>query len=488
MKNKKNKVKKDPYLVYKALTNYLITGNPRVLDYICKDKSKISSLKNRTITYFYAFPKLMWYINKYLNSLYDFSKWSDKEWFKMCHDICKMYGLTNTNQLFFSKYQTNEYADFAKSIRDYYNQSDIIPSKGDIESLYSLYTSGKLPRVYIDDIELLLKGEEKTKVTKQLKPFEMPKMMDQDIITNNRTFQDLNQNIQIFSKQVKEYIRSRKNCYNCSLRNNSPVILDTNAELIGPVDLLIIGSYPGNDEVAAGLPLIGTYASLFRSHFDKLLKSYNLKYTIVNSILCSSTDNIEKPLPIIKNCAEIVSIVKTQFPAKITILLGDKALKSVGIKGSITKLNGTIVDGYFIMVHPKSAMESNKNKQLFEQAIIELTKLIDEQLGVSKSNKILNSTEFRIPEDKIVDRLTSHMTLFDIRQHEDKVVFIMKDQDGKKIYYFEKIEIPIYIKTGIYKDCQNITNSVDYNLTITSSEKDKLTSRLYHDLKNLTDY
>jgi len=97
------KIKQDTLLVYKALTKYLINGDEKLLEFICHDPKKSYSLRSRVLTYFMTFPKFMWYIDKYINGLYDFNKWTDEQWFKMFHHLTRMFGITNTNQLYFAK-------------------------------------------------------------------------------------------------------------------------------------------------------------------------------------------------------------------------------------------------------------------------------------------------------------------------------------------------------------------------------------------------
>ena len=493
---KQQKPKKDPYAVYKALTNYLVNGDERLLRFICKDKKKATSLRGRVVTYFMGMPKFLWYVNKYMNNLYDHNKWSNEEWFKMFHQLCIMYGVTSTNQLFFAKYQTNEYADFAKLIREYYKQGDSnIPSSGDIQALYALVQAGIITPVELEDIELLATGKESggKKKNTPTTAFHMPKVVSQaDFTTSNKTFDDLSPAMQTFVNQVKKYVKSHSGCQGCPLRSHTPVILDTNLDKPGPVDVAIIGLNPDNDDLKHGITYTGPGGRIFRGTFDKILHAYKIKYVMLNSILCSTPNekDLDKPAQIIKKCAGHVKLIREQFPSKLTVVMGDKAMKAVGVKGAITKNNGKLVDGYFVMIHPNAVQHGQKNQERFDFAMAELAKLIEGEVGkaANEASASFDTSKIRIPADAIVDRLSARMTLFDIRQFGEQIVYIMKDEDGKKKYHFEDISIPIFIKGGQYSECPNITSVVEQSVLLSAKQKEILTKRLYHNMKALIDY
>jgi len=106
-KNKGIKVKsqKDTnFEKLKLLSKYIVSGgNVRILDAIMTAENQaLHNMKYRTISQLIMYPKLISYINTYMNSLYDFGNIDPKEWFYSIMVICKLYGINNTSYLNYS--------------------------------------------------------------------------------------------------------------------------------------------------------------------------------------------------------------------------------------------------------------------------------------------------------------------------------------------------------------------------------------------------
>lgn len=489
----------DKNAIYKALTKYLVTGDEKLLEFICKDKKQAESLRNRVISYYLSSPKFLWYVNKYMNHKFDHSKWTNEEWFRMFAELTKLYGITDTNQLYFARYKANDYGTFAKTVRDYFETLDMQPpSSGEIQALFVLYKNGQFTEDDMDDMRLVISGQEVKRTPKQaaaapMPGFALPPVQDNEG-TKNHDFTHLAPKIQELAHQVTDYIRKRPGCAGCELRGRPSVILDTNLQEPGPVDIVFIALNPGNEEVKKGIPLIGPAGQIFRETFDKLLKAFNFTYLLTNVILCSTPNeaSIKNPTKVAKQCAEIVNLIRQQFPAKLTVVMGDKAMKAAGVGGTVSKNNGTFIDGHFVCIHPSALQYGNKQREKFDFAMGELAKLIS---GVKKEvdqpvnlNVQIQDGSLRIPPDRIIKRIDSSLTLFDIRTFGEQVVFFFKDPNGVKKYYFEDINVPVYLRGGNYSNCPFITSDVNQQLILTNEQKDKLARKLNYDMNSLTGY
>ena len=488
----------DKYAIYKILTKYLVTQDEELLKMICKDKKQADTLRNRVITYYFGAPKFLWYINKYLNNLYDHSKWTNEEWFRMFGELTKLYGITDVKSLYFTKYKTNDYGSFVKTINDYYDTVDLLPpSSGEIQSLFILYKNGNISEETLDDMKLVISGQEVKRSPKPAAPmmpgFALPPVQENEG-TKNHTFSHLSPKVQELSKQISDYVRKRQGCSGCELRGRPSVILDTNLQEPGPVDITFITLNPGSEEAKNGIPLIGPAGLIFRESFDKLLKAFNFTYLITNVILCSTPNeaSIKNVNKVAKQCAETVNLIRQQFPSKLNVVLGDKAMKAVGVGGSVSKNNGTMVDGYFICVSPSSLQYGAKQRERFDSAMMELANIISgiksQASPVVNLNTQIQDGSLRIPQDRIIKRIDPSMTLFDIRTFGEQVVYFFKDSNGGKKYYFEDIKTPVYLRGGPYSNCPFITPDVDQELILTGEQKDKLSKKLNYDMNNLTSY
>lgn len=490
-----NLVKKDTgdkYAIYKKLMEYLFKPTPELLIELCKDKKEAEKLKYKVVTYFLTIPKICWYINKRMNHLYDFRKLSPEIWFSTFAQIIQLYGLQDTKLLYFSKYKFSEFGNFYKTITEYYKLGEgISPSSSEINSLFILYKSGNIQEDILVNMKNIIDGKDAKPTKKsEIAPILTLNNQNQNFSTKQKTYNDLHPKIKEMVESCKNYIKGHKNCYSCDTRSNTPIILDTNLENMGPVDIMFLGTSSSKDDIVNGLPFSGSNGQTFRLYFDKLYDHFKFKYVILNTLLCpvineASVKNIKKN---IQNCQEIVNIIRQQFPSKLVVVIGDKAMASVGVKGSITKNHGKIVDGYFIMTNPNSIQYSQANKEKVEEDFSNLYNILQSPNKSLNSNTVetVQKGTYRISEDQIITHLGRNDTLFDIKILNEQIVYFIKDINGKKKYLFENISIPIHVKTGEYANCEFISNNIEYTVNLTSEQKESLARKLRHNMNQLT--
>jgi len=491
--------KKDKYLNrMKALTKYLVNPSEELLDIIVENKVEARKLKFRSITYLIKYPKLMYYINKHLNSLYNFENFNNREWFITIAEICRMYNIINTNSLYFTKFKTDESNGFVSIIKKYSKELNISePSNSEINAFYILFKNGIITEENIQQLKLVIDGKDKSSATEK----KLRKITGEDILPFQSTkqekpielkFENLSPEVQKFSNMVKNYIKSRNTCKNCPLTNKTPIILDTNLTTPGPVDLFILGLNPDKSECKDNLPFTTTSGKILRRFLTPLVEKHNLTYVISNCILCN-TKNIQE-IPSIKNvannCKVIIEEIKQNFSPRLNIVLGGDAMKALGIKGGVTKLNGQMMDNYFIMIHPEMILRNSNNLPKFEKAFESLNKLLlTNQLTNTNSNINTQPTTtlHNIPPSKIITRFGPNLTLFDIKHIGEQIIYIMNNELGEKKYLIEDILFPIYIKDGNYKDCKIIDNEPQAVAFLTAQQRIDLNKTLHHNLRSMID-
>ena len=58
----------------------------------------------------------------------------------------------------------------------------------------------------------------------------------------------------------------------------------------------------------------------------------------------------------------------------------------------------------------------------------------------------------------------------------------MLDKHGVKKYLIQPIQVPIYIKSGSYKDCVNFSSNMDGIIFCSEQERQLLNSKLYREI------
>ena len=494
---------KDKYLnKLKILSKYLSTHDPNLLPGLVSDKASIQKLKYRSIALLLNYPKIIHYINKHLNDLYLFNSWKIEDWFFTISEICRMSGINNQNMFRYSKFQIDETSDFFKTIKLYYKElGRFKPSNSEINALYILFKAGIITDDDLNDLKVVIDGKEKKSTAEK----KVQQIIQQsfshtqndtstiDLENEERSLDKLPNSIKEFISKVQNYIKNRNACRNCPLYSNGSVILDTNIQQPGPVDLLFIGLNPGKDEIKAGVPFVGKAGNVLKRSLLPLINRNGLTYMITNCILCytNNEQDIPNPMGVVKNCKDLVNEIIKQFPPKLTVLIGDKSMKSMGVKGGISKQTGTVVDGYFILIHPSSVLYNPKlNLPKFEKSFAALEQIITGNVpGSDATQPIVNIqiNQMNIPEDRLITRFTPDLSLFDIQVIDEQIVYIMKDSNGKKRYMMEQIQFPVFIKSGQYKDCKLINSeNMEGVAYLSSAERSNLMKKLYHNAKGFT--
>jgi len=478
---------KDKYLQQlKLMSNYLVTQDERVLNRLSleTDIQKGNSLKRRSISHLLFYPKIIHYINEYLNNWFDIENCSLKDFLYTISLICKQYKIDTTSKLYYSKTRIEETDEFMSLIQKYYNEIGLDPpSIGELYAFLNLYKAGIITETLINDITNIITANiEKPPVQQQFRQF-IPTTTD---VKEEETlsFENLSPKVKEYIGIIKNYIKSK--CKHCPMYNKGSVILDTNLQEPGPVDILLIGLNPGSDELKKDLPFIGKSGQLLRKYLNPLIQKYHLSYIITNSILCSSANAQEIPniSQVTKNCKPLVDEIRRMFPSKLTIVLGNEAKTSLGIKGAITKLNGEYFEGYFIILHPSAILYNPNNLPKFEKAFQNLDILIskNEVINMNKKEMVtkIENIKENIPKDRIVTRFSQDLSLFDIKLIDEQVIYILKDPKGNKKYLFEQFSMPVFVKSGQYKECHIIEKNVDAFCKINNEERIRLSKMLYY--------
>lgn len=488
-KIRKSKQVVDKYLIYKQLTQYLLNPTDELLDILTQDKNRARTLIGRTYSYFLTSPHICWYLNKYLNN-YRIESISQRNMFKTFANIVKSCGINNANQFFFFKYKASEYQSFSDVINGYYELvGELTASTAEMNNWFTLYKMGIFEEQDFQTMKMIVEGKdiENKPVTSA------PPLILNTINTSTeqeKSIKTLSKPLQQLIDNAKGFLRNFQNCYKCELsRSLDKIILDSNIENPGLIDILFITDYPSKGDIKLGLPFSDNNGEIFHMYFDKLYSTMRFKYAIISLVPCpvENIKDIKNFTTCVKNCHPFFSILKNQFKANLTVLVGDKVLKAFNIKGGLNKLHGKMCQGFFVMSNVKD-LQLDKNRKLLEYDFTELTKHLQ---NPNQQNNLIEkdikaNIEYRISSDQKIDKLSREYTLFDLKVLNEQIVYILKDSNGKKKYYFEDIKIPIKIKTGEYSNCKFINDQFDYTTILTDKEKETLSKELKNNMGELT--
>lgn len=265
------------------------------------------------------------------------------------------------------------------------------------------------------------------------------------------------------------------NCMNCSLLNEPSCILETNCKSnLEDVEVIFISENPGKMEIEKEIPLIGKNGNIFRTYFNKYIKS-NFKWLITNTVLCSSithngiTEILDKET--IDNCKENCFNIIRMCKPKLVVLMGSIPMIAFNIaENGITNIRGQLFKwkefDVFLTLHP-SFISHQKNYEIkFEEDFKTISAILGSEVIEDKNKKPLNLTSeiynYRIPE-KFYE---SDYKLIDIQflNKESKILYIFRDKNNNKIYHKENDDYICYqIKDNLkskkimeYKDLYQI--------------------------------
>jgi len=486
--------KDNKFAKLKLLSKYIVSGgNQRMFDKLMEtDKQQLRNMKYRSIAQLVQYPKLISYINTYMNSKFDFGSMPPETWFYSIMLMCKLFGINNTNQLYYSKFQQVERDNFIKTLNSYYNEiGDGMLNNNEMNALFTLYKFGIIQEDILTRMKEVVTGKSqaagKNKVVQNQNQFSIQSQNMAPVATDGaiqlRTFESLSSDVQGLVSNISGYVAARNVCKQCELNQRHAVSIDTNVTHIQEVDLLFMGFQPSNKDSANRLPFSdGDSSKLFHRFLQPLVERYNLKYVLTNYIFCpiDKTKQLQNKRKTIRNCAQLLDEVVRQFKPKLKVVIGLDAIKTAGLKGGITKLNGKLIDNIFVLMDPEAVIINNNKLKQYETGWIQLEQYIQE--NQSAMTTTVSIDEFNIPQHQIISTITNDLTMFDMKVIKDKIVKIMLDKNGVKKYLIEPIQVPVYVKKGTYSDCINFSDTMDGVIYCSEQERQTLNSKLYREI------
>ena len=497
--------KKTNYLTgLKALSSWM-TGTRRdekELEYIISKYEFNTTIFKRLISYIYNSPHIVWYINKYLNDLYNFNKMN---LINLIYSFVYLLDINQKNQmkkLFYIK--SDDLADRNKTkiktlLNDFFSKLyDKNYNEQELNFFYDLFNLGYITVQDITEIDLHLNNN---KTTVELDQFQAYQKQPQNITTNTiplDIYRTLPENISKYCDEIKMKILNRKKCQQCELFGKPSVIVDTNVNDFGEVDIIFIGLNPGKDEVILNKPFVGKSGIPFREKLAKL--PANVKWVITNIMLCHTRNEkeIKNPEVVIENCQELLVEITSKFPAKYYVPLGAKAAKAMGLDQGISSISGKkFTKGDFTIIpiiHPSNAVnygQMDKFNESFE-TIYELFKdmSVSKPATIQQRNLTMKSaavTEIKTSQNnnRFITEVTDDLTLFDIREINNKIVKIFIDKDFNKKYLIEDYEFSFYIHSGSWNTCSQIIDNVDFKVVIPGNLKTMATKKVRDKLNQI---
>jgi len=454
------------YKKIKLLTKCML--NPNVNSYILEeDKTEFNNtLKFRMFNHLLGFPKVIKYVNEYLNNLYDFNKHCPNYWIKTFAEILRSYGVNKPNQLYYPKFKVSQRDNFFKIVREYNNSFNQQLNLKEMDCIYQLYNNRIISNHDLEGFKLIGNGciKGSIKVNDPIK-------VDTPIKSNNNEFID----------SIKDHISKRLPCKKyCKSFNKENVIIKTNADLNeSEIDLRIIELSPSREEILSNtFPL----DDIIKEQFNDIP---NFKYLYTHILLCE-TDiglSITQLKDSIKICSEVNRVISNQFPSKFNLILGDKAKKAYGIKLPMTQCYNKVLNGNCIILPSLEEYSMSKMKRIkFAEGITFIHDLIKD----NKSNEQLKNIE--LPEDQKIERIEKGWLLWDTQILENGSIlytFTNHETMEKKYIHNNEISFPIYIKKGFFRDCDYITSNTEDITYLNSMEKQELNQQLNFNIRKI---
>lgn len=488
--------KKPSYLTgLKSLSSWLFSKrNENDLRNLIEKYEFDNTILKRLASYVYNSPYIVWYINKYMNNIYDFNK------FDIVNLLYSFGYLLDINQknakkLFYLK--SNDLVDKNKTkikdlLSEYFNKIyDKYYNKYELNFYYDLINLGYIS---INDITEIDNYINSGKTTVHLEDMTQQKMIHQSDLnlTVLDIYRTLSPEIQQFSDEIRTEIMTRPECQKCELFGRPTVVLDTNLETFGEVDIAFIGLNPGKEEVEMNKPFVGKSGKLLREKISHLPNE--TKWIISNVILCHTKNekDIKNPDLVISNCSDLLIKIFTKFPAKCYVPLGAKAASALGITKNITAVSGkkltSATHTIIPLIHPSSAVNYGQMERFTKdfETIYELFKI--DSKPKQKIQVISKPTEIEtnVSQEKFITTITPDLTFFDVKEVGDKIIKIFLDQNGVKKYLIENHTFKFYLKYGDWKSCNQITDKVDGYVEISGKDKSNVIKRVRDRLYQIT--
>lgn len=527
-KNFKKAAKPSILEFLKGLTTWVCKPNSteKELKYLLSKFPDVSInfLFNRMMSYNLSLPHIVWYCNKYLNNFYEFSGLSSNKEETEINKIRLMMTLKNLmdinfqsqrNKLFYLK--SNEFKDENRKqiknlLRRYFAEVyDCYFHEKELDSYYYLFERGVIVEEDLYKVdELLNNGKRTLKLNLTTTGFDNYEttIPEANIMTPKQYLEFCRKRqhspaIQTYCQELQELKRSRAECQTCELYNKPIVVLDTNLEDLGPVDVLFVGLNPGRDEVTYNKTFIGDPSIILR---EKIMKFHpNTRWMITNIIMCHTPN--EKDLSdweiVAKNCSKAFLMdISRKFPPKVFVTIGRQSKEFFGIKDQISKCSGHVYDhgSYKIipLIHPSSVARSrerngaifeNSWKTIYENVETPVINISCESVAVEQTVQTPSQTQcstFLKAED-MIEEPTDDLMLFDIvNLDNEKLLKIFVNPEGKKKYQFAKYEMPIFVKySNNWNQNTTITDQVDAFVNVEGKNRYFVNKLLKEQLDNI---
>jgi uracil-DNA glycosylase family 4 len=487
----------------KGLTAWICTTNPSQ-DSLLKLLTKyptidIGFIFNRLMSYNTSLPHLIWYCNKYLNNFYEFSSLkSNKQLhfenkvrlintFKHLMDINFQSNRSKLHYLKSNELKDENRRQIKKLLTNYFLEIyDKTYNDKELDQFYYLFERGIIIEedLYKAD-ELINNGKRTLKLnltTTGFDTFDIPTqnefMTPQQYLEHCRK-RELSPTIQAYCKSLIDIKQPRDLCQTCALYNKPMIVLDTNMENFGPIDVMFVGLNPGKDEVIFNKTFIGSPSIILR---EKIMKFHpNTKWVITNIIMCHTPN--EKDLndweKVAKDCASTFLMDLTQkFPPKVFVTIGRQSKEFFRVKDMISKCSGLVYDygNYKIipLIHPSSVARSReKNAAIFDNSWKNIYANVEnpvvnipcETVAVEQTVQTPSQTQCStyLKEEDMIKEVTPDLMLFDIvNLDNERVLKIFINPQGKKKYQIVNYVVPMYVKySNNWRQNETLTNQVN---------------------------
>lgn len=445
------------------LSKWLISDKEFNIDTIINDPNS-SSYKYRVINYLLKYPRILLYINNYLNNIYQFDndKYSTQDWLNTFKLIIKQNNFNSLNRLYFNKFKPAKRISFKNEIREYeLSVNNRIVSEDELNELYRLYTLKILSDDHLNEIKAINAG-------KELKSSKLPFDNIETLVNPSPVKIEFNAPIVKFNETIINYIKSRSLCKNCPLYNapKYPIVSNIKNEK-DQLDVIIVGEFPNNENFIED-----------NRHIKLLIDKYNLNYLATNLVLCKPNNGeIPNTLKTIANCKEVTNHIYKQFKSNFKILIGTNAKKTFGIGSTTTKVNGEMINDCFIVAGPS-------NNSQFKAALIKLNSYL-EKYSKDKLSRI-NIEQSAVESNNLdISADLKNYTLFDIKIVNEQLLYILiENGTGNKKYISENISFPVYLKKGNFRQCDYFVDDCDFVVYLSNQQKMNLSQQMKRKLSS----
>ncbi|MFO7801766.1 MAG: uracil-DNA glycosylase family protein [Desulfovermiculus sp.] len=183
---------------------------------------------------------------------------------------------------------------------------------------------------------------------------------------------------------VKDTVQTRPECRSCPLFGAPTVVLDTNRDSLGPVDVAFLGLNPGKEEVRQDRPFVGPAGQELRKRMQNLPQGCT--WLISNFILCHTQNEaaIPEPEQVLQHCLPMLKGIIARFPARLYVPLGAKAMQVCNIQGRITANSGQLFKKNTIpLIHPSAILRPARgprsNQEIFDQGFARVMEFLQTQ-------------------------------------------------------------------------------------------------------------